>query len=281
MRVTTSGDSDRHEGRRRYRPPVGVPLERARPWGAPVSLLLHALVIALLLSPFVRDAPVLDASQGAGGPGPAGGGGGGRLGGSTNPTLERLRFVRLAAPPPAPPPMPQRTNPVKPVVKPPVLAPPKIVEQPKVAPVPTSAAVAPATSTDVALAPTAAAGAGTDGSTGAGPGTGGGIGTGSGTGRGSANGPGTGGGEGTIYPATPDFAVIPPLPVPKHLHGRTVELRFTIDETGKVVRFDFDPTGDAGYDRQLRERLSEYHFRPAHKLDGTPVPSVFVTQFVL
>ncbi len=126
------------------------------------------------------------------------------------------------------------------------------------------------------------AGAGTDGTNGAGPGTGGGTGTGVGTGRGSASGPGTGGtAEGTIYPATPDFAVIPPLPVPKQLQGKTVELRFTVDANGRVVSFDFDPTGDSDYDRQLRERLGEYHFRPAHRADGTAVPSVFVTQFVL
>jgi hypothetical protein len=131
----------------------------------------------------------------------------------------------------------------------------------------------------IAIAPTP--GAGTDGTNGSGPGTGGGQGTGTGTGRGSGTGPGTGGGNSTIFPATPDFAVIPPLPVPKHLHGKTVELRFTLDATGRVVRFDFDSTGDSGYDHQLKERLGEYHFRPAHTSDGTPVASVFVTQVVL
>jgi hypothetical protein len=107
------------------------------------------------------------------------------------------------------------------------------------------------------------------------------VGTGIGTGRGSAEGPGTGGGEGTIYPATPDFLVMPALPVPKRVQGKTIELRFSIDEHGRILKVDFESTGDSGYDKQLRARLSEYRFRPAHKMDGTPVPSVYVTQLTL
>jgi len=74
---------------------------------------------------------------------------------------------------------------------------------------------------------------------------------------------------------------MPALPVPKRLHGKTLELHFTIDEQGKIVKVEFEPSGDGSYDRQLRERLLEYRFRPAHKMDGTPVPSVYVTQLTL
>ncbi|MBX6332428.1 MAG: energy transducer TonB [Gemmatimonadaceae bacterium] len=74
---------------------------------------------------------------------------------------------------------------------------------------------------------------------------------------------------------------MPSLPVPKRVQGRTLELRFTIDEHGKIVKVEFESSGDSGYDRQLRERLSEYRFRPAHRMDGTPVPSVYVTQLTL
>ena len=257
-----------------YRPPIGVPTERQGRWGFLVSLAIHALIVFLLVGGMLVDKAVI--ARGAGGAGPAGGGGGGRPGlGGARVVQERVKFMRLATPQPAVTKTPQ------PRITPPVVKkPPKPIEKPIVKPTvaPTQQAAVP-----TAAPPTVVAivGAGTDGTAGSGPGTGGGVGAGNGPGRGSGNGPGTGGGEGTVYPATPDFAVIPPLPVPKGLHGKTVQLRFTIDESGRVVKFDFDPTGDSGYDRELKSRLSEYHFRPAHKTDGTPVASVFVTQFVL
>jgi hypothetical protein len=217
-------------------------------------------------------------ARGAGGAGPMGGGGGGRPGLGERHTQERIRYMRTVAPQPAAPVVrPPITPPV--VKKPPVPVAKRPVVEPRVSPTEEVAPPSTAAPTVIAVAPSA--GTGMDGSDGAGPGTGGGVGAGTGTGHGSGNGPGTGGGEGTIFPATPDFAVIPPLPVPKGLHGKTVQLRFTIDESGRVVKFDFDPTGDSGYDRELKSRLSEYHFRPAHRQDGTPVRSVFVTEFEL
>jgi len=264
-----------------YRPPIGVPTERPGRWGLLASLLVHALILFALVGGIltVNQAEI---ARGAGGAGPAGGGGGGRLGlGGLHVTPERVKYLRLSAPKaavrepaitkPTPIPPPVKTPPKPTIVKP--------VVQPTVTPTeqaPVPSATAP---TVVAVAPVV--GAGTDGTSGSGPGTGGGVGAGNGPGRGSGNGPGTGGGEGTVYPATPDFAVIPPLPVPKGLRGKTVQLRFTIDQSGRVVKFDFDPTGNSDYDRELKSRLSEYRFRPAHKTDGTPVASVFVTEFVL
>ena len=262
-----------------YRPPIGVPTRRQGRWGLVASLLLHALLILLVLGPLLRPKPPV-VSKLAGGTGPAGGGGGGRLGLSPQHAgPEGIRYVRVApvAPPVATPPVRPPTPVVKPVVKPTVKQPVVTAQQPVVPP----ASVAPQSAAPSVVAIAPSTGAGTDGTNGAGPGTGGGEGTGTGPGRGAGTGPGTGGGVGTVFPATPDFAVIPPLPVPKHLHGKTVELRFTVDATGRVVSFDFDSTGDSGYDRQLKERLGEYHFRPAHKGDGTPVASVFVTQVVL
>lgn len=259
-----------------YRPPIGVPAERPERWGLLVSLAVHALIVLLLIGGILTVGKA-EIARGAGGAGPMGGGGGGRLGLAGSHSREQLKYVQLATPKPAAPV-------IHPPITPPVKKPPKPVEtkpvlKPQVTPTEQVAPPSSAAPTVVAVAPSA--GAGMDGTDGAGPGTGGGTGAGNGTGRGSGNGPGTGGGEGTVYPATPDFAVIPPLPVPKGLHGKTVELRFTIDESGRVVKFDFDPTGDSGYDRELKSRLSEYHFRPAHKQDGTPVASVFVTQFTL
>ncbi len=74
---------------------------------------------------------------------------------------------------------------------------------------------------------------------------------------------------------------MPSLPVPKHIQGRTLVLRFTIDERGRILKVEFESSGDGTYDKQLRERLAEYRFRPAHKWDGTPVPSVYVAQLTL
>jgi hypothetical protein len=260
-----------------YRPPIGVPLERPGRWGLVVSLAVHALIVFLLVGG-VLTLEKAEIARGAGGAGPMGGGGGGRPGLAGRNTQERIRYMRMVAPQPAAPVLrPPITPPV--VKKPPVPDVKKPVVQPRVSPTEEVAPPSSAAPTVIAVAPSV--GAGTDGTDGAGPGTGGGVGAGNGPGHGSGNGPGTGGGEGTIFPATPDFAVIPPLPVPKGLHGKTVQLRFTIDESGRVVKFDFDPTGDSGYDRELKTRLSEYHFRPAHKQDGTPVRSVFVTEFEL
>jgi hypothetical protein len=104
------------------------------------------------------------------------------------------------------------------------------------------------------------------------------VGTGAGTGRGSATGPGTGGGAGSIYPPTPDFLLIPPLPRPDKLKGKSIVVTFIIDATGKPQRIEFESTGDGDYDRLLREKFSEFRFRPAHRADGTPVPSRYVTE---
>lgn len=260
-----------------YRPPIGVPAERPARWGLFVSLAVHALIVLLLIGG-ILTVEKAEIARGAGGAGPMGGGGGGRLGLAGRNTQERLKYMRVAAPQPSAPVVHAPITP--PVVKkPPVPVEKKPVVQPRVTS--TEQATPPSTAAPTVIAVAPAVGASTDGTDGAGPGTGGGTGAGNGPGRGSGNGPGTGGGEGTVYPATPDFAVIPPLPVPKGLHGKTVQLRFTIDASGRVVKFDFDPTGDSGYDRELKSRLSEYHFRPAHKQDGTPVSSIFVTQFML
>jgi protein TonB len=279
-----TGGGGGHPRHAPYRPPAGVPIERERSWGVPVSVLVHVLIIVLLLVPLfgVSKRDVVNPS-GAGGPGPAGGGGGGRLGASRgNTPLEHVSYVAMASPAPTPEP-----DPVK-VVKPLTPKVTKVKAPPPVTP-PAPAAVAPKldlkaeapklSAEQLALVP--GAGSGNDGTKGAGPGSGGGVGTGVGTGRGSGEGPGTGGGTGSIYPATPEFLVMPALPVPKRVQGKTIVLRFTIDERGTITKVEFESSGDSGYDRQLRERFSEYRFRPAHKMDGTPVPSVYITQLTL
>ena len=257
-----------------YRPPVGVPEGRDSRWAGAIALLLHALLIALMILPILIVHNAEDATRGAGGAGAAGGGGGGSRGGAREPYVhEDLRFVHVAPPPP-PAVVPVKPNPLIPPLPTPVTPPKPLVPAPAVPP-PT--AVAPETkpdSTPVTVvagnAPAAGNGAGATGGPGAGPGTGGGTGTGMGAGRGSGVGPGTNGGEGTIFPPTAELLLIPELPVPGRLRGKTFTVHFEIDETGRVARVDID-TGDSGYDHRLRDRFMQYKWRPAHRADGTPV----------
>lgn len=298
--TTTNATHCQRRGRARYRPPAGVPLQRGTRWGAPLSVIVHLALIALLLAPALVQ-PERLVPRGAGGPGASGGGGGGggsapgagpgARSGSAHVT-ERLHYTVISTQPVSPPAATQ--------IPTPPLSPPERVETepvPSETPVPEvlMARVEPVEPSIIAsIEPSAprvvlaagaaggAAGAGGGGvGAGAGPGSGGGVGSGAGTGRGSGTGSGSGGGEGEIYPATPDFLVMPALPVPAGVRGKTIELRFTLDEHGKIVKVDFDSTGDESYDRELRERLGEYRFRPAHKADGTPVPSVYVTRLTL
>ncbi|HET7553493.1 MAG TPA: hypothetical protein VFK04_19515, partial [Gemmatimonadaceae bacterium] len=289
--TTTNAPVRQHSRREHYRPPVGVPMGRREWWGMPLSALAHVLLIALFLLPIWATADIVPAS-GAGGPGPAGGGGGGAAGarqaGSSASDGEHLHFVAVAPAPPAlsavaeektelPKPIPKPVEPPKPTMEKPVQE-VKPVATPKPATIEPSAVTTP----QLALAGT---GAGTGDSSGAsggaGPGSGGGVGTGTGTGRGSATGPGTGGGAGDIFPATPDFLVMPALPVPSKVRGQTIRLEFQLDARGNITALKFNSTGDSGYDKELRARLMEYRFRPAHKADGTPVPSVYVTELTL
>ncbi len=258
-----------------YRPPMGVPLEQPTHWATPVSLLLHVLVVLFLVSPILTSRQIDLIPQGAGGAGPAGGGGGGTRGtGGGDRAQERLRYLQVAPPPPAPVPAPTVTPPVTP----PKVTPP--VEQPKPEPLPTPPLPkvevkvdVPTPPMDVALGPGTGGGTGNDGTSGNGPGTGGGIGTGVGTGRGSGNRPGTGGGEGTIYPPTPDYLPLPPQR-PSRLRGDSVVLWFTLDERGRVLKLDLS-SGDRAYDKRLREVYAEIRFRPATKWNGTPIAGRF------
>ena len=92
-----------------------------------------------------------------------------------------------------------------------------------------------------------------------------------GTGRGSGTGPGTGGGPGTIYPPSPEFLALPPIPVPQRVKGEVVVLHFSVDERGNVIRMDFNPTKDRDYNNKIRDQFRDVRFRPAVKWDGTPV----------
>jgi periplasmic protein TonB len=290
VRLVATSNATASQRRRRasYRPPAGIPLRRTERWGVPLSVIAHVLLVTLLVSPVFGPSDPLS-QLGAGGAGPSGGGGGGLAGPRPSsasgalPAGERLHYVGVAA---DAAPIPPQSEPATPTVEPPLDRTPAKSEleprRPEVEPVSPMASAAPAVGIASPIASIGGGiGGGRGGAGGTGPGSGGGVGTGIGPGRGSSTGMGTGGGEGTVYPATPDFLVMPALPVPVKVRGKTIELRFTLDERGKILKVEFEPTGDGSYDRQLRTRLAEFRFRPAHKMDGTPVPSVYVTRLTL
>lgn len=247
-----------------YRPPIGIPLhDEGRRMGVAASIAVHALALLLIIMPFFADEIVSAVTTGAGGPGPAGGGGGGNRGsGGSREAItkeERLRYVRV-----------DPTPIVTPSVLPPVPEPPKEEKPPE--PTIDIKTELPKEKMDLALATGVGGGTGNDGSAGAGPGSGGGVGSGVGTGRGTGTGPGTGGGEGTIYPPQPIQVLLPPFPAPEKIKPYYLTVTFEIDVRGNVIGTPrFNPSKDAGYNRQVLATLRNFRFRPATKWDGTPV----------
>ncbi|HEX5436405.1 MAG TPA: hypothetical protein VFW98_04560 [Gemmatimonadaceae bacterium] len=267
-----------------YRPPIGVPMERLGRWAIPVSVAIHvAIVLFVLLASLIAAHLWAPPIGGSGGAGAAGGGGGGNGGTGTPHLQERLRYLRLQPSSPQPRATPH-TAPPKPLSVPP----PKTVPPPTVKPhvertsLDPGAVRDPVMTAHVALpaGPSAAlslaGGVGTDGTAGNGPGRGGGTGSGVGTGHGSAVGPGSGGGAGTIYPPTPEFMLIPPIPIPDKVKGKVVHITFFIDAHGRPERVEFSSTGDGAYDRLLRSKLAEYRFKPATTAAGKPVAARYV-----
>ncbi|HEX7937850.1 MAG TPA: hypothetical protein VF483_02595 [Gemmatimonadaceae bacterium] len=234
--------------RRAFRPPVGMPGGRSRSrLGSIVSLLIHLVILWLLVREADYNGVVIPMAQGAGGPGPAGGGGG-----RSSAKMEVIQYVQVQPAPPAPP---------KPVL---VFKTPEIrqLPQPAMEPLKLEPIVAPGLN---------ATGTAIDPNGGAGPGTGGGVGTGDGTGNGAAKGPGTGGGLQENYPPEPDQMFLPPFPVPSNLKGRSILAELDVDDRGRVLGVKFSATGERAYDRRLVEVLKDYHFKPGHKPDGTPI----------
>ena len=251
-----------------YRVPIGLPFrDEGRRQGAIVSVLVHAVIIALLLVPIVFAHTVITRiEQGAGGAGPAGGGGGGRSG--TGGTRETLRFVRVTPTPvPTPSVLPPIPSPVVEKIQVPV--PPVLPPVAPAAKAPEQALVsAPVT---IVAATGTGPGTGRDGTAGNGPGTGGGVGSGIGTGRGSGVGPGTGGGIQANYPPQPIEFFLPPLPPPSSVRGFRFIAEFDVDSTGRVLEFKFSETRDGDYNRRISSVLRSMRFRPGTRPDGTPM----------
>ncbi len=114
-------------------------------------------------------------------------------------------------------------------------------------------------------------GSGKDGTAGSGSGTGGGVGSGVGTGRGSGVGAGTGGGDDAIYPPAVISLPILPLPVPGKVRPYKMIAYFEVDTLGNAKLLAFNPSSDGGYNKRIREMLSEIRFRPATRFNGQAV----------
>lgn len=256
--------------RRRELPALALPRGREdRRAGAILSILLHALVVALLVTPFAVHHAIVEQEQGAGGPGPAGGGGGGHGGTGGVQQTEQLKFVRVAAPAAAAPTVPvEQITPPLPVPPP---EPVKVDPTPKVEVQPQVQLAMPAKLPEVAAVPGVGGGSGRDGTSGSGPGSGGGVGSGIGPGRGSGVGPGTGGGTQGNYPPTAIELFIPPMPVPDKVRGTHIIAEFDVDSTGRVLALDFTRTKDRDYNKRLEEAFRGFRFRPGTRPDGTPL----------
>jgi protein TonB len=249
--------------------------------GAAVSIGLHVLILLLVLTPFVVATMIAAPPTGAGGDGPAGGGGGGTggTGGSeVEYTPERLRYIQVGPAQVAPPAPAAEAQPVPPTPPPPEEEPEPTPPVPQTPPAPTAEPLAGSADAqrDVASA-TIGTGGGTgdDGTAGSGPGSGGGIGSGIGIGIGSGEGPGTGGGTGNVYLPTPTLQVFPNRKPRAPVAGDTIPVSIEVDEAGRVVKIEFPPTRDRGYNRYLLEVLESWKFRPAVRADGTPVRAIY------
>jgi periplasmic protein TonB len=226
------------------------------------SVALHAALIALLLVPAVGVALLRADPRAAGifGPrGGGGGGGGGRL-------IERLHYLQVA---PQPPPRETPRSPVRPVIPPPKPVPVPPPREPPKAALPKAAAVTPPP--DTLRVSSADGPGGRDAGPGAGPGTGGGTGTGAGTGQGAGRGPGTGGDAGAKNKATADLVTVYTVDPPKHPRPFHLVAVFEVSETGAARLLSVNKSDDGDFNRKIRDHLLETHFKPATRLDGTPV----------
>jgi protein TonB len=231
-----------------------------------LSVLLHALIIALAVRSGER---LWSRTLAPGDPALTPGGGGGGGGGS------RVAYITL--PPPAPPPAMPRQMPVTPpaphprVDPEPVVTPP-VPEAPTPAPTPIDTQPLPA--------PSAAAGTGP----GAGPGAGGGAGPGIGAGQGPGTGPGTGGGGqgGSVRPPELRDLAFPFDTPPKELRGASLAVTFWVRVDGQVERYEVEPPiGDRDYARKFDEVIRAFRFTPARAPDGTKVAGTTTVTFTL
>jgi len=259
---------------------LSLPDQRRRYGGFVLSLLIHALIIALAVRSgerlWSRTLAPGDPALAAGGGGGGGGGGG-----------PRVAYITL--PPPTAPAMPRMT-PVTPPRRPPIQTEPVVAPPPTPAPI-VPAPIPPSAPIDTQPAP-AVASAPTDGMAGtapgagpgAGGGTGGGEGPGIGSGRGPGAGPGNGGGGagGTVRPPELRDLAFPFDTPPKELRGASLAVTFWVRVDGRVDRYEVAPEiADRDYARKFDEVIRAFRFTPARAPDGRTVAGTTTVTFTL
>lgn len=248
-----------------------LPASRRRYGSLVLSVLLHALIIALAVRSGER---LWSRALAPGDPALTPGGGGGGGGGS------RVAYITLP-PAPQPPAMPRQTSvtppPPHPRVDPePAVIPPTPVAAPTPAPAPIDTQPPPA--------PSAAAGTGPGAGPGAGGGTGGGVGPGIGPGQGPGTGAGAGGGGqgGTVRPPELRDLAFPFDTPPKELRGASLAVTFWVRVDGQVDRYQVEPAiGDRDYARKFDEVIRAFRFTPARAPDGSKVAGTTTVTFTL
>jgi protein TonB len=252
--------------RARTLPALGMPApRRRRRIATAVSIALHILLAWLLIKPpalanLNPDLKLVD--HGNAGNGIAGGGGGGTRG------TGGVKFVQVAPPPQPAPPVAAVVPPIQPKVELPKPVEPVLpaLELPKPATAETKSEIK-VESPVVGIG----GGVGNDGTKGNGPGSGGGIGNGIGTGTGSGTGPGTGAGKLDYIECKSLEMPIFPLPTPANVKGFKLIVNFDVDETGKILKFQFTPTRNGDYNRRIDEILRKFKLKPATTLQGVPI----------
>jgi hypothetical protein len=248
---------------------LALPGPRRRYGGLLVSLLLHALFVAVAVKGGER---LWTRTRAPGDPALLPGGGGGGRGGDG----PRVAYITL---PPAPEPVMPRQHSATPTPEPTVPLPPEVQ-----APV---AAAQPIDSSPPAPVAPVATPAPND-APGAGPGTGGGAGGGEGRGIGPGRGPGTGPGAGgggtggTVRPPELRDLAFPFDKPPKELRGASLAVTFWVRLDGRVERYEVDPAiSDRDYARKFDEVIRAFRFTPARAPDGSRVAGTTTVTFTL
>jgi hypothetical protein len=70
-----------------------------------------------------------------------------------------------------------------------------------------------------------------------------------------------------------------PLPVPQSVLGSKISVLFIIDARGAIERITFAGPPDRQYTQALLKSFRTYEFRPATRLDGSPVRGAFLFSY--
>jgi TonB family protein len=232
---------------------------------AALSLIGHALLLALLLA---LPKAALDLTGGTGGifgpfDEPGGGGGGAE-------TVQYISVAREASARAEEPPVPEVKAQPEELVQP--MPEPEAVVMEDSLPVDAAAATGADTLTASALS---GAGAGAGVGPGTDAGSGGGIGGGAGTGIGTGTGLGSGGGGSIGRPPSPRMLLLPPT-APREMRGRSVAVQLAVDSAGVVRDVTLIPeTGDDDFDAAIRRTALAWRFHPGTDASGRSVAQSF------